>query len=826
METLFQDLRYGFRMFLKTPGFAAVIVLTLALGIGANTAIFSVVNAVLLRPLPFKDPDRLMVVLQNDPAKSYYDIGCTPPDFRELKERNRVFDQMAAFYTNDFNLSEGNEPEQFTGAVVSSNLFPLLRVEPALGRSFLGAEEQFGNHRVVLLAYGLWQRRFGSDRSLTGRLITLNGEKFTVLGVMSPEFQFPNKTVQLWTPMAFELENPMNTRGNHFLNVVARLKPAVTEMQAQQDLDRISRQLEQEYKEDAGLNLKVVTLHARSVGDVKSALLVLLGAVAFVLLISCANVANLLLARSTVRQREMAIRSALGASRGRVIRQMLTESMLLAMLGGSLGLLLALWGIPLLVRLAPADFPRLSEAAVESRALLFTLVISLLTGMVFGLAPAWQTSNPHHLDQSLREGGRGTTGGLRNRLRSLLVVAEVALSLTLLIGAGLMVKSFQKLRTVNPGFKPDSLLTLQVSLPITKYPLSRPEWTMAFFQELMDRIQGLPGVKSVAGTSSLPFSGQGIGRWITLEDRPAPNSIEDIPVVQYHQLTSGYLQAMGIPLKRGRFFSERDSSSSPEVALINETMARRFWLNDDPIGKRIRIAPPDNLITPELLRTIPPGYVIPRPTVVGVVKDVKHFSLSQPGQPEIYVPHLQAGIGVQRSMAIVVRTVSHPMSLIAAIREQVKALDKDQPVARITTMEQLLSDSILQPRFNMLLLTIFAVLAWLLAVMGIYGVISYVVTQRSHEIGIRMALGAQKSDVVRLVVGRGMFLVMIGVVIGLAASVALTRVLSSLLYGVSARDPLIFGGVSMLLAGVALLASYIPARRATKVDPMVALRYE
>ena len=826
METLFQDLRYGFRMFLKTPGFAAVIVLTLALGIGANTAIFSVVNAVLLRPLPFKDPDRLMVVLQNDPAKSYYDIGCTPPDFRELKERNRVFDQMAAFYTNDFNLSEGNEPEQFTGAVVSSNLFPLLRVEPALGRSFLRAEEQFGNHRVVLLAYGLWQRRFGSDRSLTGRLITLNGEKFTVLGVMSPEFQFPNKTVQLWTPMAFELENPMNTRGNHFLNVVARLKPAVTEMQAQQDLDRISRQLEQEYKEDAGLNLKVVTLHARSVGDVKSALLVLLGAVAFVLLISCANVANLLLARSTVRQREMAIRSALGASRGRVIRQMLTESVLLAMLGGSLGLLLALWGIPLLVRLAPADFPRLSEAAVESRALLFTLVISLLTGMVFGLAPAWQTSNPH-LDQSLREGGRGTTGGLRNRLRSLLVVAEVALSLTLLIGAGLMVKSFQKLRTVNPGFKPDSLLTLQVSLPIARYPLSRPERTMAFFQELVDRIQGLPGVKAVAGTSSLPFSGQGIGRWITLEDRPAPNSIGDTPVVQYHQLTSGYLQAMGIPLKRGRFFTERDSSGSPEVALINETMARRFWLNDDPIGKRIRfpqrirIAPPDNLITLELLRTILPGYVIPRPTIVGVVKDVKHFSLSQPDQPEIYVPHLQAGIGVQRSMAIVVRTVSHPMSLIAAIREQVKALDKDQPVARITTMEQLLSDSILQPRFNMLLLTIFAVLAWLLAAMGIYGVISYVVTQRSHEIGIRMALGAQKSDVVRLVVGRGMFLVMIGVAISLAASVALTRVLSSLLY-----DPMIFAGVSMLLAGVALLASYIPARRATQVDPIVVLRYE
>ena len=822
MRTLWQDLRYGARMLWKNPGTTFVIVVALALGVGANTAIFSVVNAVLLRPLPFENPDQLMVVWETNPARGVQQGTPSPPDFREWRDRSQSFEQMAAFYEEDYNVSGSGDPERLTGAVVSTNFFSTLKINPALGRTFLPDEEQFGAHRVAVLSHGLWQRRFGANPQLIGQTITLNNQPHTVIGIAPPEFQLAGVRAELWTPMAFAPGDRFNTRGNHFLNVIARLKPEVTITQAQSDLDVVTRQLAEEHEMNAGLGARIVPMHEDAVGSYRPALLVLLGAVGFVLLIACANVANLLLARAAVRQKEFALRTTLGASRLRTVRQLLTESLLLSVLGGGLGLLLAMWGVDLLVALSPAELPRIAEIGVDARVLAFTLTLSVLTGIVFGLAPALQAS---HLDlnEALKEGGRSVTGSRRTRrLRSALVVTEIALSLVLLVGAGLLINSFWRLMQVSPGFKPDNLLTMQIALPESKYPVTEPHQAQAFYRQLLERVETLPGVKSVGATSSLPLAAGGWGKLLSIEGRPAPTSMETVPLVQYRQVTANYFGTLGVSPVKGRLFTEQDNPNSPPVALINEEMARRFFPDEDPIGKRIWMGPPENLLPDGAL----PEGSFPRLTIAGVVHDVKHQGLNQQVGPEVYIPYSQGAGETQRSMFLAVRTTVEPLSLAAAVRSQVTAIDKDQPVADIQTMEQRLAASLAEPRFNMLLLGIFAAVALALAAVGLYGVMAYGVTQRTHEIGIRMALGAQRNNVLKLIVRQGMVMALIGVVLGLAASLVLTRVMTSLLFGVSATDPLVFTAIALLLAAVAFIASYIPARRAIKVDPMIALRYE
>ncbi|HYG81437.1 MAG TPA: ABC transporter permease, partial [Pyrinomonadaceae bacterium] len=540
MKTLWQDLRYGARTLWKNPGTTFVIVVALALGVGANTAIFSVVNAVLLRPLPFEDPDRLMVVWETNPARGLQEATPSPPDFYEWRERTQAFEQMSAFYEEDYNLSGSGDPERLTGSVVSANFFSTLRVNAAVGRTFLPGEEQFGAHRVAVLSHGLWQRRFGTNPRLVGQTISLNDQPHTVVGIAPPDFQLEGVRAELWTPMAFAPGDRHNTRGNHFLNVVARLKPGVTVTQAQADMDVITRQLAQEHEMNAGLGAKVVPLHENAVGSYRPALLVLLGAVGFVLLIACANVANLLLARAATRQKEFALRATLGASRLRTVRQLLTESVLLSMLGGGLGLLLAMWGVDMLVALSPAELPRIAEIGVDARVLAFTLTLSVLTGIVFGLAPALQAS---HLDlnEALKEGGRSVTGSRRtSRLRGALVVTEIALSLVLLVGAGLLINSFWHLTRVSPGFRADNLLTMQIALPETRYPLAEPHRAQAFYRQLLERVATLPGVKSVGATSSLPLAAVGWGKLLSVEGRPTPASLETIPLVQYRQVSANY----------------------------------------------------------------------------------------------------------------------------------------------------------------------------------------------------------------------------------------------------------------------------------------------
>jgi putative ABC transport system permease protein len=823
MRTLWQDLRYGARTLWKNPGTTFVIVMALALGVGANTAIFSVVNAVLLRPLPFESPEQLMVIWETNPARVLQQGTPSPPDFREWRSRTQTFEQMAAFYQEDYNLSGTGEPERLTGAVVSANFFSTLKLNMNAGRAFLPTEEQFGAHRVAVLSHGLWQRRFGANPQLVGQTINLNNQPHTVVGIAPPDFQLAGVRAELWTPMAFAPGDRYNTRGNHFLNVIARLKPDVTITQAQADMDVITRQLAEEHEMNVGLGAKVVAMHEETVGSYRPALLVLLGAVGFVLLIACANVANLLLARAAVRQKEFALRATLGASRLRTIRQLLTESLLLSVLGGSLGLLLAMWGVDLLVALSPAELPRLAEIGVDARVLAFTLSLSVLTGLVFGLAPALQAS---HLDlnEALKEGGRSVTGSRRTRrLRGALVVTEIALSLVLLIGAGLLINSFRNLTQVNPGFKPDHLLTMQIALPETKYPLTEPHRAQAFYRQLLERMATLPGVQSVGATSSLPLAAGGWGKLLSVEGRPAPPSLETIPLVQYRQVTASYFDTLGVSSVKGRLFTEQDDRNSPPVALINEEMARRFFPDEDPVGKRLWMGPPESLLPAGVL---PDGYSFPRLTIAGVVNDVRSQGLNQQAGPEVYIPYSQGAEETQRSMFLAVRTTLEPLSLVAAVRNEVMAIDKDQPIADIQTMEQRLAASLAGPRFNMLLLGIFAAVALALAAVGLYGVMAYGVTQRTHEFGIRMALGARRADVLKLVVRQGMGMALIGVVLGLAASFALTRVMTSLLFGVSATDPLVFTAIALLLAAVAFIASYIPARRALKVDPMVALRYE
>jgi putative ABC transport system permease protein len=809
MDTLIQDLRFGIRMLLQKPGFTIVALIALALGIGANTAIFSVVNTILIRPLPYTESDKLVWIWEENPASDIKREPASGPNFTDWKNQNSVFENMTGFTKYNPILTESGEPERITGTIVSSSFFDVLKAQAAMGRTFLPEEDQKGKDKVVVLSQGLWQRRFGADPKILGNSIKLNGNSFTVVGIMPPSFENPlpgeQTKAELWVPIGFDLTK-MGRRGD-FLNVIGRLKPGISIEQARAELKTIAGRLEQQYQStNAGWSVTVLSLHERFVGDVKPALIVILGAVGFLLLIACANVANLLLSRATARQKEIAIRNALGAGRSRIIRQLLTESLILSIAGGAIGLLLALWGVEALVAFSPGNIPRIDKVTLDNRVLGFTLGISFLTGVLFGLIPALHASRSD-LNEALKEGGRSSTEGIkRNKIRNMLVVSEIALALVLLIGSGLMVKSFLKLQQVNPGFNPDNLLTMQFTLPRSKY--KETHQLQAFYQQLIEKVKSVPGIQNAAVVGTVPLSGGGDVLSFNIEGRPLPPLDKGLDS-ESQVISSEYFSTMGIKLLKGRYFTEQDTKDSQKVAIINEAMAKRYWPGEDPIGKRI--TQDDPLNTTNWL------------SIVGIVEDVKHNTLDEVTYPQMYEIYTQR---VKPNLCLVAKTTGDPLNLASAIRGEVQSLDKDQPLYNVKSMESLLSSSIAGHRFNTFLIGIFAAIALILTAVGIYGVISYSVNQRTNEIGIRMALGAQQNDVFKLIVGQGLKLALLGVAIGLAGAFTLTRVLYSLLFGVSTTDLITFTVVPIIIVAVALIASFIPARRATKVDPTIALRYE
>jgi putative ABC transport system permease protein len=800
MRGLFEDIRCALRLLARNPGFAVVAVLALALGIGANTAIFSVTNAFLLDPWPFREVGRLVTLAQDNPGKG---LGgsVSYPDFVDWRRENHVFEEMAAIQYVSFNLTGVDEPERMRGAKVSAGFFTVLGTPPLVGRTFRPDEDAEGTDRVVVLAHGFWQRRFAAQMDIVGRAILLDGEPHTVIGVMPPQFQFPPQ-IELWRPLA--LDYARAHRGAHSLGVVARLKPGVGHSTALAELKTIARRNEERYPDtNAGWSVRMESFREALVKRARPALYTLLAAVAAVLLIACANIANLLLVRATARAKEIAIRAALGAGRGRIVRQLLTESVTLAAAGGALGLLLAHWGVRLLVRFTPPQMMPVQSVRVDATVLLFTLAVTILAGIGFGFAPALAAARID-LNTTLKEGGRTSPAhGGRGWLRAALVVSEIGLGLILLAGAGLLLKSFLRLSQVDPGFHPENVLTIALSLPQNKY--ARPEQRGDFFRAAVERIGALPGVKAAGAVSILPLSRSNTNQSFSIEGRPplAPGEFIHAAV---RFATPGYFEAMRIPLLRGRAFEPRDQGAGQAVAVINDTMARRFWPNEDPVGRRIRL-----------------GSQAPWAAIAGVVGNVKHLDLTEQAQAEMYYLHAR---NPTPGATIAVRTGSDPAQLSAAVRSEIRAIDRDLPVANIRTMERVVADSTAQPRIVTGLVALFAALAALLAAMGLYGVISYSVAQRSHELGVRMALGATRGDMLRLVLGEGMRLTAAGVVLGLAAALALTRLMASLLFGVRATDPWVFGMVTALIALIALGSTLVPALRASRVDPLIALRYE
>jgi putative ABC transport system permease protein len=805
IETAWRDIRLGVRTLIHSPIFTAVIVLSLALGIGANTAIFSVVNGQLLRPLSYPESERLVDVWHTPPQQSFPGLdrfSVSPANYLDWKTQTSAFEKIAVYGFAGLSLSTSNDPMPLIGATVSSDFFSVLRSTPMQGRTFTPDEEQPGRDQVVVISHGLWQRAFGANPNIVGQTLTLNSRSFTVVGIMPAGFEFPREA-ELWLPLAWD-DKERQIRSIHDYLVIARLKPNVSVQQAQAEMSTISSRLEQQYpEENKGWGAVVIPLREDLVGDIRTALLVLFCAVTFVLLIACANVANLMLARGANRQKEIAVRIALGAGRARLVRQLLTESVLLAVTGGLLGLLLAVWGSKMLVRLG--GLPNSGDIGIDTWALGFTLLVSFGAGIIIGIVPALQFTKTS-VSETLKQGS-GRTGGshLKQHTRKALVISEVALSLILLIGAGLMIRSFWKLQNVDPGFDISNSLTMSVVLTPTRY--SEPHQQLAFLDRAMEQIRAQPGVVSVGATTTIPLAGGGSTQPFSIEGRPT-GTIAEQPMAQTRYISPDYFRAIGIPLRQGRFFSDQDRDNSVPVIIISEAMARRFWPGENPIGKRLT-----------------PSFHVEQGAreIVGVVGDVKARGLDSDSSTMMYMPFKQSP---RPFMSFVVRTASNPESLIQPVSKAIYSIDKDQALTDVQTMEQVLLASLSGRRFNMTLLLTFAGVALMLAAVGVYGVMNYTVTLRRRELGIRMALGAAKMDVLRLVLGQGLTLTLIGVGAGLISAYALTRLMASLLYGVTATDYLTFGSVSVVLIAVGLVASYVPARRATKVNPTIALRAE
>jgi putative ABC transport system permease protein len=804
LETFLQDVRFAFRMLRKNPGFTAIAVLTLALGIGANTAIFSVINAVMLRPLPYKNPSRLVMVwsdhhLRGGPAHEW----TNPADFYDWRAQSKSMEDMAVFAGWGPTLTGRTEPELLTGSRVSYSLFSVLGVAPEFGRDFTTEDDKPNGPRVVIISHDLWQREFHSDPAQIGRQINLDGNGYSVIGVMPAGFSSPiiaNR--EIWTP----LQAPSRGRGNAVIRAIGRLRPGSSLAQAQAEMDGIASRISQAYPQtNARIGVSLVPLQEQISGPVRTPLLVLLGAVCLVLLIGCSNVANLLLARAADRQREISVRIALGAKRSRLVRQLLTESCLLAFVGGAAGLLLAVWGMRALAAQLPPAIASVSHVGLDPVVLAFTLGIALFTGIVFGLVPAFQASRVH-LNETLRLSGRGSTSGKgRHRLRNVLVVADVALALALSVGAGLLLKSFVRLSSVDLGFQADHLLTVNLFLPRTSYP-NDPQIDN-FYSQLEQKVGALPGVLGVTDVSDPPLAGGGSDTSIFIEGRPIP-APTDMPDIWYSSVTPSFFKTLGIPLIRGRVFDDRDIANKPAVVVINESMSRRYWPGEDPIGKRIGTGSPEKPDWSE---------------IVGVVHDIKFFGLDKDQPPSMYAPLAELP---QRGMTLMVRTVGPPLNLSSAVRQTVWAQDSNLAVPKFATMQDSVDLAAQQARVISTMTTLFALIALVLAAVGLYGVMAYIVTERTNEIGIRIALGASRSDVLNMILGGALRLGLIGVATGLVASYFLTHLLSGLLFGVQPTDPATFAAVGLLLIGVSLFASYIPARRAMRVDPMVALRYE
>jgi len=810
-ELIAADVRYAFRTLRRNPGFAIVVLLTLALGIGANAAIFSVVNGVLLRPLPFRDADRLMVIWGDLKRPGLNDIPASAGEYVDYRDRSHAFEQVSAYDTVGFNLTGGGEPERVEGAVVTTTFFSLLGASAQAGRTFVAGEDQPGRDDVVVLSHSLWTRRFSANPAIVGQTIPVDGRPTQVVGVMPAAFQFPDRSIEIWKPFLLDAEALSdNNRGSHGYTALARLKAGISRQQAQADLNAVTAAFKADhpgnYRNGFGATLR--PLQEEIVGDTGRPLMVLLGAVAVVLLIACANVANLLLARAASRRKEIALRTALGASRGRLVRQLMTESVLVSAVGGLIGLGLAAWGVDLLIASAPDSIPRIQEVGVDARVVGFTALVSLATGLLFGLVPALRASRAP-LNDALKEGGRAGGGGVHGFAGRALVVSEVALSLVLLIAAGLLIHSFTRLQDVAPGFDSSRLLTFRLSLPESRYTTFQKG--QSFFDEFFTGLRRRPGVRGVAAINALPFSGFGGSRSFHIEGREEKRP-EDQTEEQLRIVTDGYFAAMGIPIVTGREFTERDALNQPRVAVVNDAMAKKHWPHESPIGKRVSFSTNE-----------PHWYEI-----VGVAGNIKHRALEAVDRPELYVPYRQplfAGWTV-RPMYVIARTSADPASIVAIARHEIARVDPDQPISDVRTMDERIGRSLSSRRFSMVLLALFAGLALTLAAVGIYGIVAYSVTERTHEIGVRVALGAQRRDVMAMVVGQGMTMTIVGTAIGVAASAALARLMSSLLFGVSAVDPVTFVAIPLLLIAVALAACYVPARRAMRVDPLETLRSE